>query len=90
MVGLYASISIAILVYVLTDPTAQQGSMVVLFYLLSLYMAARAVAMYIKYRQDTRPPRYSRAYIEARDLLIPSAQDGPAAKAAPSKEKGSG
>jgi len=40
-------------------------------YVFSVYCALRALAIFIKYRQESRPPRYSKAYTDADDLFPP-------------------
>ena len=77
-VAVYAALSVAIPAYMYMGGK-MMGTMVVFTWLMAFYMAARALAIYVKFRQETRPPRYSRAYVEARDLFqaqpSPSTED---------------
>lgn len=62
--------------------TGQKGHLEALTMLFSIYLAIRGLAVFVKYRQDVKGPRYSQAYVEARDLFTqePNTKDGPGAQ----------
>lgn len=67
-VAAYAAVSAAVFAYGVREQRSG-GSLVALIWLMGIYMGARALAIYIRFRQEMRGPRYSRAYTEARDLF---------------------
>ncbi|MBI5493591.1 MAG: hypothetical protein HY904_01110 [Deltaproteobacteria bacterium] len=67
-IAVYLAFAFAIPAWVYLDGRTR-GSMELLTWLLAFYMAARALAIFIKFRQETAPARYSRDYVEARDLF---------------------
>jgi hypothetical protein len=67
-VGVYAAFAVAIPVY-MYQGAQMVGFMALFTWLMAFYMAARALSIFVKYRQESGPPRYSRDYVEARDLL---------------------
>lgn len=66
--GVYVAFAIGIPTYIYMEGRTR-GSLLVLTWLLAFYMLARAVAIYVKFKQETSPARYSRAYVEADDLF---------------------
>jgi hypothetical protein len=92
-VGVYVAFAVGILVYAQQEAQQMAGRLTMLTYLLAFYMGARAVAIWVKFRQETARSRYTRAYVEAQDIPLggdganddgdasgsPSHGDGPAA-----------
>ncbi|MEW5848766.1 MAG: hypothetical protein AB2A00_08125 [Myxococcota bacterium] len=69
LVAMYVTFCIALIAFNQIYPS--QGSLQILTYLFAVYMAARALAQWLTYRRETRPPRYSKSYIRADDLFPP-------------------
>ena len=66
--GVYLAFAVGIPTYIYVEGRTR-GSLLVLTWLLAFYMAARAVAIYVRFRQETSPSRYNQAYVEAQDLF---------------------
>lgn len=69
-VAVYAGMAIALPIGWAQFAT-KTGQVDILAYLFSGYCALRALAVFIRYRQETAPARYTQDYIEANDLFPP-------------------